>query len=180
MSTKISEFVGVTSVDDTALLNVVQNNQNFKIPQSDYVAGLGVTGTIVQDGPVTAVPVLDVQGLVNNIRNLVAGTGIDISVGPENGIIIKLSSALGLPAQNIIQVSLFPYTMTGLEDVIICTGSGDINMIAVSTAIKSVGVVSKTGTITMVPNGSETIQQSIITAGNALDTVPDIGGWVSL
>ncbi len=89
MSTKISEMVSITSVNADGSLTVVQNGQNFKISQSDYIAGLGVTGTIVQDGAVTGTPVLDIAGTVNNIRNLENGSGVKASVSAENGITLE-------------------------------------------------------------------------------------------
>ena len=89
MSTKISEMVSITSVNPDGSLTVVQNGQNFKISQSDYIAGLGVTGTIVQEGPATATPVLDKAGTVNNIRNLENGSGVKASVSAQNGITLE-------------------------------------------------------------------------------------------
>ena len=86
MSEKISEFVVDNTVTDDGLITYVKNNQNFTIKQSDYITLLGVTGTIVQDGAVSATPVLDHQGTVNNIRNLEDGSGVKSSVSPENGI----------------------------------------------------------------------------------------------
>ena len=86
---KISELVGVTTVDSSALITVVQGGENFKISQSDYIAGLGVTGTIEQTGSVTGVPILDPQGSQNLIRNVEPGSGIAASVSPENGLAIK-------------------------------------------------------------------------------------------
>ena len=100
MSTKISEFVKILSVDDSGLLNVVQNGQNFSITQENYLAQFGVTGTIVQDGAVTGTPVLDKQGTVNNIRNIEDGPGVATSVSPENGITIEhnlISGTTGVP-----------------------------------------------------------------------------------
>ena len=65
------------------------NGVNYKIPYSNFVAGLGVTGSIVQDGATSGVPVLNTQGSVNNIRNLEPGAGISASVSAEDGITLK-------------------------------------------------------------------------------------------
>ena len=81
--------------------------------------------------------------------------------------------------ETIVEISTFPYTHLGTEDIIIATGTGTINMIAASAAIKSFTVVSKTGTITMNPDGTDTIQQSTVTSGSALRAAPETGGWVS-
>lgn len=100
MSTKISDFVQILSVDDSGLLTVVQNNQNFTITQENYLAQFGATGTIVQAGEVTATPVLDTQGTVNNIRNIEDGPGIQSSVSPQNGLTLEhslLAGTTGVP-----------------------------------------------------------------------------------
>lgn len=80
----------------------------------------------------------------------------------------------------IVEISSFPYTHLGSEDIIICTGTGTINMISAASANKSFSIVSKTGTITMNPDGGDSIQQATITSGNALSTTPETAGWVSI
>lgn len=86
---RISDFTGTTTVGDSDLLTVVQGGTNKKITHKDYKDNLGVTGTIVQDGDPTGVPVLDTQGSVNNIRNLEIGAGISGAVSAQNGIELK-------------------------------------------------------------------------------------------
>jgi len=83
-----SEFVQKTTVDAGAYLDYVVNGTNYKIAYDNFVTGLGVTGTIVQDGAVTGAAILDTQGSVNYIRNLENGSGIVTNVSPENGVII--------------------------------------------------------------------------------------------
>lgn len=100
MSTKISDLVAITSVDDSGLLNVVQNGQNFKISQADYLAQFGVTGSLVQVGAPTGTPVLDTQGTVNGIRNLEGSVGIKTSLSPQNGLRVQtdlLTATTGVP-----------------------------------------------------------------------------------
>ena len=89
MSEKISEFVVDADVTDDSLLTYVKNKQNFTVAQADYLAGLGVTGTLVQDGAITGVPVLDKAGTINNIRNIEPSVGIAAAVSAENGVSIK-------------------------------------------------------------------------------------------
>jgi len=90
MGTKKSDFVASTTIANTATLDFVINGENFKILKSDFLAALGVTGTISQVGAVTGTPVLDVSGSPDFlIRNLEAGAGIVISTSPENGITIE-------------------------------------------------------------------------------------------
>lgn len=85
---KKSQFVQQTSVLDNSYLDYFVNGTNYKISYTDFVGGLGVSGSIVQDGAVTGTPVLDVDGSVNNIRNLEDGSGIVTNVSAENGITI--------------------------------------------------------------------------------------------
>lgn len=86
---KKSQFVQQTSVLPGSYLDYVVNGTNYKISYNDFVTNLGVTGSIVQEGSVTGTPVLDVDGSINNIRNLENGPGISTAVSPENGITIS-------------------------------------------------------------------------------------------
>lgn len=89
MSTKKSGFPAVTVVPDGAYFDTFTSGANYKILYSDIVTGLGVTGSITQDGAVTGTAILDTQGTVNNIRNIENGSGIYSSVSPDNGVEIK-------------------------------------------------------------------------------------------
>ena len=83
-----SDFEALTSVTPGSYFGFFYNGYNYKITYANFISGLGVTGTIVQDGDVTGTPVLDVSGTVNNIRNLENGTGIACSVSAQNGITV--------------------------------------------------------------------------------------------
>lgn len=85
---KKSDFVAKTTVEAGGYLDYVVNGTNYKISYDNFVSGLGVTGSIVQDGAVTGAAILDTQGTVNNIRNLENGSGIVANVSPENGVIL--------------------------------------------------------------------------------------------
>lgn len=85
---KKSEFIQKSTVLANSYLDYVNNATNYKIAYTDFVSGLGVTGSIVQEGAVTGTPVLDTDGSVNNIRNLENGPGIVTNVSAENGITI--------------------------------------------------------------------------------------------
>lgn len=85
---KQSDFTQQNSILSGSYLGFFANGYNYKISYTNFLSGLGVTGTIVQDGAVTGTPVLDVQGTVNNIRNLEDGAGIVTNVSAENGITI--------------------------------------------------------------------------------------------
>lgn len=83
-----SDFEALTSITPGSYFGFFYNGYNYKITYANFISGLGVTGTIVQDGAVTGTPVLDVSGTVNNIRNLENGSGIACSVSAENGITV--------------------------------------------------------------------------------------------
>ncbi len=97
---KKSEFIQQGTVLANSYLDYVVNGTNYKISYDNFIANLGVTGSMVQTGAVTGSPVLDVDGTVNKIRNIESGSGVNANVSAENGI--KLShnftaSADGLP-----------------------------------------------------------------------------------
>jgi hypothetical protein len=97
---KKSDFVAKATVEAGGYLDYVVNGTNYKISYDNFVSGLGVTGSIVQDGAVTGAAILDTQGTVNNIRNLENGSGIVANISPENGITLShnfTSDSTGTP-----------------------------------------------------------------------------------
>lgn len=83
---KKSNFPGLSSIPDGATLDFVSGSTNYKITKANFLAALGVTGTLVPAGSVTAVPVLQTAGSVFTIRGLEDGAGITVSVSPSDGI----------------------------------------------------------------------------------------------
>ena len=97
---KKSEFVQQSTVLANSYLDYVVNGTNYKISYDNFVSGLGVTGTIVQEGAVTGAPILDVDGTINNIRNIEDGPGISANISAENGVVLAHSftqDATGTP-----------------------------------------------------------------------------------
>ncbi len=90
---KKSNFPAQTSVLSGASFDYFVSGVNYKITFENFLTALNVTGTIVQVGPVTGVPVLDTQGTVHGIRNLTAGPGVNVAIDPENGITISAGEA---------------------------------------------------------------------------------------
>tara|TARA_R110002051_G_scaffold1006_2_gene4864 strand:+ start:264 stop:1115 length:852 start_codon:yes stop_codon:yes gene_type:complete len=87
---KISQFVAKTTISGSnSYLNYIIDNTNYRIAYTDFLGGLGVTGTIVQEGAVTAAPILDTQGDINNIRGIENGSGIAANVSATDGVEIK-------------------------------------------------------------------------------------------
>lgn len=85
---KISNFPALTSIPDGATLDFVSGSTNYKITKANFLAALGVTGTLVPAGSVSAIPVLQTAGSVYTIRGLENGAGIVCSVSASNGITV--------------------------------------------------------------------------------------------
>lgn len=86
-----SQFNAVTTISGTATFDFVEGGVNKKITFDNLIPLLGATGTIVQVGDAAGTPVLDVQGTVNGIRNLVGGAGIKLDITAENSLEISTS-----------------------------------------------------------------------------------------
>ena len=179
MSEKISEFVRITSVDDAGVLTVVQNGQNFQISQADYLAGLGVTGTIVQEGDVTGTPILDVDGTVNKIRNVEDGPGIISSVSPENGLKLQHNFTQGIVGSPVlINPEAQQPTMARIAQgsgISVTSIDDRIVIDAVSTPVASSTVIisqlsdfpaASGGTITLADNTDYFLTQDVTSADN--------------
>lgn len=166
---KKSQFSALQSIPAGATFDFVTTaGTNIKITKADLLAALGVTGTIVQDGPVTAVPVLDTQGAVHNIRNLSPGAGILIEVDPENGILISLEGTPGLSPKETAADT----TQLVTDRLIYTTGDLTLTMIDPGTAGADLLIVrSITGTCTFAATlGS--VETVSITAGSAVQLAP--------
>lgn len=147
---KQSDFTQQNSILSGSYLGFFANGYNYKISYSNFLSGLGVTGTIVQDGAVSGTPVLDVQGTVNNIRNLEDGSGIVTNVSAENGITIAHNFTVNTTGQPLMQDIAAASPMfvslvggTGIS----CTTVGDTIEIA-STEAASYASVSMAGNAT--------------------------------
>ena len=58
---KKSDFVAKTSVDAGAYIDYFVNGTNYKILYTNFLSGLGVTGTIVTEGDPSGTAVLNVD-----------------------------------------------------------------------------------------------------------------------
>lgn len=151
---KKSLFIAKSTVEDGAFFDYVVNGSNFKIPYTDFLSGLGVTGTIVQAGAVTGAPVLDTDGSVNKIRNIENGSGVSANVSAGNGIVLThtfTADATGIPlllnttATNPVVASLVSGTGISL------TATG--NYVTVSASEASVAFAK----VTMQGNTTDTV-----------------------
>jgi hypothetical protein len=161
-----SQFEEQTSIVPGSSFGFFFNGYNYQITYANFLNGLGVTGTIAQDGSVTGVAVLDIQGVNNFIRNLEEGSGISLSLSPENGIEIAHNFTIDSVGQPIVQNggSASP-TFVSIE-----AGTG----IAVGTTGTRV-VISSTealsfATVTMAGNSTATTIASTATPVKAAGT----------
>jgi len=100
---KQSDFTAQTSILAGSYLGFFANGYNYKISYDNFLSGLGVTGTIAQDGAVTGTPVLDIQGVDNFIRNIEDGAGIVTNVSPDNGIQIAHNFTVNATGEPLMQ-----------------------------------------------------------------------------
>lgn len=91
---KKSLFPADTGIPSGATFDFVSGGANYKITAENLIPALGLTGKLLQDGALTAVPVLDKQGVHSFIRNLEvsANSGLSASVSAENGITLSLNA----------------------------------------------------------------------------------------
>lgn len=111
---KKSNFPAATSVSSGAYMDFFVSGTNYKISYENFIAGLGVTGSLEQAGASTGTPVLDIDGTVNKIRSIEAGSGITTSVSAENGITISATG--GSIFDSLTEVGQIPSLSANLID----------------------------------------------------------------
>jgi len=167
---KKSLFVAKTTVEAGGYLDYVVNGYNYRIAYTNFLSGLGVTGTIVQEGDVTGTPILDVDGTINNIRNIENGSGILANVSASNGVEIKhnfTASAVGTPV-------LLSTTAASPIIASLVAGSGISLAVSGTTGIEISSVANEIyAQSTMHGNATDTV---IAVAGTAVLTA---GTWVT-
>ena len=90
-----SSFAAQSIVAESAYFDFVANNQNFRISKANFLSAIGATGTIVQSGEATSLAILDKDGTINKIRNLLGGPGIALEISPENALKISHNFSVG-------------------------------------------------------------------------------------
>lgn len=137
---KKSEFTALTSVPDSATLDFVNGNQNQKISYSDFLSQLEVTGSIEQTGNSTGAPVLDKQGTLNAIRNLVGGFGVSTTIDSQNSIQISTNYSfdqVGAPiVENVSAEAPNFRSIVGGQDVDVVGSGGTITVSANTDGLK--------------------------------------------
>ena len=161
-----SEFVVQTSILAGSSFGFFNNGYNYQITYANFLNGLGVTGTISQVGDVTGVPVLDISGVNNYIRNLEEGSGISLNLSAEDGIEIAHNFTIDSVGEPIVQNGgAASPTFVSIE------GGDGIGVTTTGTRV----VISSTetlsfATITMAGNSTATTIASTATAVKAAGT----------
>ena len=102
MGVKKSNFTALDNIPDDATLDFVSNGGNFKITKADFITQMGATGTLSQLGDPLGTPILNISGTDNQIRNLEPGSGINVSVSPNLGALIKHNFQVGTAGQVVL------------------------------------------------------------------------------
>lgn len=152
-----SQFIEETSIPAGSSLGFFNNGYNYQITYANFLSGLGVTGSIAQDGDPAGVPVLDIQGTVNYIRNLEAGSGVSINVSAQNGIEIEHNFTVDSTGEPLMQDVGDPSPTF----VSLVAGTG-INIVTSGTTIQiSNDLASIYGVVYMQGNATATVIASI-------------------
>ncbi len=88
-SKKISDLVGTSSINDSALVTIVANGTNLKTTFGAFKVALGALGALTQIGSPTGAPVLQIDGLNFAIRNIEPGSGTIPALTALNGVKIN-------------------------------------------------------------------------------------------
>jgi hypothetical protein len=155
---KISQFSGLTALDDSDLLTVVANNQNFKISVGDFKTLLGVTGTIESIGDTLGTAILQQVGDQYQIRRATGSNGVFVGTTSENGLSISNSFQNGAGGQGVIvdpnaNIIKFRSLVSGTGIDVTTTGE---NLQISSTALKNFSYLSmaENATATTVSDGT--------------------------
>jgi hypothetical protein len=147
---KKSDFVAKSTVDAGAYMDYFVNGTNYKITYANFLGGLGVTGSIEQDGDPTGTAVLDIDGTVNKIRNIENGAGILASVSAQNGVEIKhnfAADSTGSPLLlNVTDATPDIASLVGGNGINVTSTSNYVTIDAEAQPYAQVSVQGNTGT----------------------------------
>jgi hypothetical protein len=163
---KKSNFVAKPSVDAGSYMDYFVNGTNYKISYDNFVSGLGVTGSIVSEGPAVSTPILDIDGSVNKIRVIENGSGIKAEISPSNGAEISHNFVA-----DVVGTPMFLNTL-GAQPVIasLVAGAGMTITPTDNYVTLSTQEAAEYGTVTMQANATATVITSTATAVKAAGT----------
>lgn len=196
-----SVFPALTGIPADATLDFVSGGTNYKITLSDFLAALNVTGSIVQEGDPLAVPVLDTQGTVHNIRNVETGdtSGLQASISAQNGLTLALnaqSSGAGIAVlsndnkiRRLVAGGGATITLSGDDitigvagvtpvstlttGIVAFAGGGQVNAVELTTEYNVVETVATLGDSIKLPTAVAETRRTVFNQGAAqLDLYP--------
>jgi|DEB0MinimDraft_3_1074331.scaffolds.fasta_scaffold01137_6 hypothetical protein len=174
---KKSDFVAQDTVLANSFMDYFVNNTNYRISYSNFVAGLGVTGSIVTTGSGVATPVLEIDGTVNKIRNIANGSGIITAVDAQNNVEVGHNFTVDSAGQPIMQ-----NTTAASPTFVSISGGNGINVTTTGTQIEiSSAELASYATVTMQGNSDESV---IAVAGTPVKVagtfvVGDVSGFAA-
>ena len=155
---KKSDFVAKTTVESGAFMDYFVNGTNYKITYTNFLNGLGVTGSITQAGAATGTAVLDIDGSVNKIRNIESGAGVLASVSAQNGVEIKhnfSADATGAPLLlNVTDATPDIASLVGGSGINLTSTSNYVTIDAEAQPYAQVTVQGNTGATTISTAGT--------------------------
>jgi len=172
---KKSNFVAKTSVDAGSYVDYFVNGTNYKISYDNFVSGLGVTGSIVSEGPGVATPILDIDGSVNKIRVIENGSGVKAELSPSNGV--ELSHNF---SADVVGTPLFLNVLADQPVIASLVAGAGISITSTDNYLTiNSEEASEYATITMQGNSTATVISSTATAVKAAGTfvVGDVSGY---
>ncbi len=174
--TRKSQFPARTIVTPGATFDFVSEGTNIKITQENLQKSLGATGTITTDGDPLGTPVLDKQGSINIIRNIEPGDGIQTSVSPQNGVVVKS----GIIQDQTGQTLFDDVAQTNPTAASLIPGSGmEISKMGDVITITATGILPATRRVTVnVVSDLPTASGGIITLAD--DTLYEFGNNLTL
>jgi len=162
----LENFVAKTSVDAGSYVDYFVNGTNYKISYDNFVSGLGVTGSIVSEGPGVATPILDIDGSVNKIRVIENGSGVKAELSPSNGV--ELSHNF---TADVVGTPLFLNVLADQPVIASLVAGAGISITSTDNYLTiNSEEASEYATITMQGNSTATVISSTATAVKAAGT----------
>lgn len=160
---KKSLFPSKTEVPSGSKFDFVSSSTNYSILYEDLLAALGATGTIQQLGASTGIPVLDIQGSDNFIRNLEPTAGISAEISSEGGISFGLDLTVNTDGVPVLEVD----------------GAGAITATSLVATGGISAVADGAGRITLALTDAPTTTKTVIVSAVS-DLPPALGSVIEL
>ena len=162
MSKKWSQMNQVTSLTGTARLNVLKGgNENVTISQDNYAAQYQLAD-IRSVG--TGNNVLDQQGLINNIRSLLEGAGIDVTLDVNENLVISqdvIQTGTGAEVIKDIAAAQYEYrTLTGTGGISVTESGDDLIISGAAGSIPNLVIVQSVSDFPAAVAGVITLEQN--------------------